>query len=180
MTARLRFGISEAQAATEDWGFNCGPAALCAVLGKTPSEIRPFLREFERKGYTNPTLMSSILHDLRVPFHRIFEQPGQVRRWGFQTPKYPNPLGLVRIQWDGPWCQPHVPTRACYRHTHWVGFRQEEGEQMAFDVNALSVGGWISWMEWREEIAPWLLTRCEPKATGQFWPTHCWEMRQVY
>ena len=32
----MRFGLEEAQAASDEWGFNCGPGALCAVLGKTP------------------------------------------------------------------------------------------------------------------------------------------------
>ncbi len=66
----VRFTRDEAQAAGEAWGFNCGPGALCAVLGKTPNELRPHLREFERKRYTNPSLMAAILHDLHVPFRR--------------------------------------------------------------------------------------------------------------
>lgn len=50
----LRFGVDEAQAASDEWGFNCGPAALCAVLGLTPAELRPHLGDFERKRYTKP------------------------------------------------------------------------------------------------------------------------------
>jgi len=52
---RAVFGVQEANAASEAWGFNCGPGALCAVLDLTPDELRPKLGDFEAKGYTNPT-----------------------------------------------------------------------------------------------------------------------------
>lgn len=42
--------------------------------------------------------------------------------------------------------------------------------------NAACVGGWISWKEWATQLVPWLLKECHPKATGGWWPTHCWEV----
>lgn len=47
-----------------------------------------------------------------------------------------------------------------------------------FDVNALCVGGWIPFPEWANELVPWLLEQAEPKATGEWWPTHCLEVHR--
>jgi hypothetical protein len=99
----VRFDIDDAQAAVDEWGFNCGPGALCAVLNKTPSELRPHLGDFEQKGYTNPSLMASILRNLNVRFTRHFEcrddaSPDNAKDFDF----YPR-FGLIRIQWAGPW-----------------------------------------------------------------------------
>jgi len=107
----VRFDQIDAQDAADDWRFNCGPAAVCAILHLTPAEIRPHLREFEEKGYTNPTLMFAILDGLGVRFERLRPPIG--------FPRY----GLARIQWEGPWTARGVPQRVRYRKTHWVGSR---------------------------------------------------------
>lgn len=174
----LRFTIEEAEAAAA-WRFNCGPAALCAVLGKTPREIRPHLLDFEAKGYTNPSLMAAILRGLGVPFQRRFERLGPVEGhvgWPFPS------LGLVRIQWAGPWTKPGVPMRARYRHTHWIGIRERSvGRHRhccreAFDINAMGVGGWMPYDEWAGRLVPWLIRKCVPNASGDWWPTHVWKI----
>jgi hypothetical protein len=85
--------------------------------------------------------------------------------------------GLVRIQWGGPWMAPGVPARAQYRHTHWVGaFIEDGGEVWIFDVNAMSVGGWLRLAEWSEQLVPWLLGEVEPKADGSWHRTHVVEV----
>lgn len=169
----VRFNLDDARAAGEQWGFNCGPAALCAVLGKTPDEIRPDLGEFESKGFMNPTLMANTLRGLHVPICRVFESARQPEP---STIKWPG-LGLVRIQWAGPWTEPNRPMVARYRHTHWIASRGSvnTGHEV-FDVNAMCAGGWMSFAEWSEELVPWLLKQVAPKATGEWWPTHCWEI----
>lgn len=181
----LRFGLNEAQEAADDWGFNCGPAALCAVLGMTPDEIRPHLGDFERKGHTNPSLMAAILKRLEVPFGRRYQCLGGLEA---VRPAYPN-FGLVRIQWSGPWTRSGVPVKARYRHTHWIAVRESTNYRTAlrgttprttprwvFDVNNIAWGGWIFWECWAKDLVPWLLERCEPKSDGRWWPTHCWEI----
>ena len=40
----------EADAMADEWGFNCGPAAICAVTGLSPEQLRPNLVDFESKG----------------------------------------------------------------------------------------------------------------------------------
>jgi hypothetical protein len=170
------FTVDEAQAAADAWGFNCGPGALCAILGKRPEEIRPHLIDFERKGYTNLSLMAAILRGLGVRFDRVFEHLGA--RPEPMDVLYPL-CGLVRVQWGGPWTAPGVPVRARYRHTHWIAIRQGPGDPYpgeVFDINAVCVGGWLDWDEWRLGLVPWLLEQCAPRADGTWWPTHCWEV----
>lgn len=163
---RLRFTRDDAQRAWETWRFNCGPASLCAVLDMTPDEIRPHLLDFERKGFTNPTLMASILHKLRVQFRQVYRADGPPE-------DYPEPpLGLMRVQWVGPWCQPGVPFAARYRQTHWVGVAGGE----VFDVNAMCAGGWLTFREWSKELVPWLIREAVPRGNGEWWPTHILEV----
>lgn len=158
----IRFTRDDAQAAADSWGFNCGPGALCAVSGMTPSEIRPHLGDFERKGYTNPKLMYEILR-------RLFSDNWTV------TPldNWPG-FGLVRIQWHGPWMSPSVPIRARYRQTHWIAYRLADNH--VFDVNAMCVGGWLPEREWSTQLVPWLLRQCVPRANGDWSRTHVIEL----
>lgn len=171
----MRYDADEAQAATNLWGFNCGPGALAAVLGVRPNEIRPVLREFEQKRYTNPRLMYAILRSLG-----LYWKP--IKPWGW--PRW----GLVRIQWAGPWTAEGRPPKARYRHTHWIATSNKQGKLASradrgscciFDINAIRVGGWIAYREWDEQLVPWLLRRVEPEANGKWWPTHLLELIHI-
>lgn len=178
----MRMTADMAEKANSEWGFNCGPGALCAVLDKTPDEIRPHLGDFEQKRYTNPTLMKSMLNNLGVPFrstHQSEAGDGMPVLW----PELPQ-FGLVRIQWAGPWTKPGVPIAARYRHTHWVAcwktIRRDapNGRHCEiFDINAMQYGGWLPYAEWKAELVPWLLTNSVARASGEWWPTHCWEVK---
>ncbi len=160
----VRFTDVDTRRAAETWGANCGPGAIAAILHLTLDELRPHLREFERKGYTNPSLMYAVLRDLGIPFSvRMFSHVGG----GGDCQVWPD-YGLARIQWDGPWTAAGVPMAARYRHTHWVAASGAE----IFDVNAMSVGGWITAGVWQADLVPWLLRHCEPKANGRWWITH--------
>ena len=80
-------------------------------------EIIKALRDFEEKRYTNPTLMKSILRSTGTRSRwRVLKGDCDFSDWPA--------LGLVRVQWDGPWCNDGVPIAARYRHTHWVGSRR--------------------------------------------------------
>ena len=163
----LHFTSADAHKASDDWGFNCGPAALCAVTGMTPSQIRPHLLDFESKRYTNPTLMYEILSVLRVTWKQTYR--GDVA--GPRPSAYPR-FGLVRIQWEGPWTKPGVPFAARYRQTHWIATRGDVSSREVFDINAMTIGGWITWRLWETELVPWLIRECVPKGNGCFYPTH--------
>jgi hypothetical protein len=165
----LRFSLEEAEKAW-DGKFNCGPAAICAALNLTPDELHPFMGEFDSKGYTNPALAFETLDRLRSTYRRVFrgDDPNAV------FPKLN--LGLVRVQWGGPWTKPGVPMRVRYRKTHWVAARNQSTE--VFDINALCVGGWLPFTEWAGQLVPWLIPKCEPKSDGTWWPTHAIELSE--
>lgn len=168
MTPSLRFTLEDAQSAGDEWRFNCGPSAVCAVLNLTPTEIRPKLASFERKGYTNPSLMLEILSNCCAPHTVVYrgDEPG--------TPIPSVSLGLVRVQWSGPWTKLGVPMRSRYRHTHWIAARNRTSQ--VFDINAMCVGGWLPYEEWYSQLVPWLLRGCCPNADGGWWPTHAIEI----
>lgn len=143
--------VEEAQQAADTWGANCGPGAVAAVLGKTLSDVRSVFEAhgFDLRRYTNPTMMYHVLYDLGVRNRDL--QHVTTNAW----PR----LGLVRIQWHGPWMDDGVPIRARYRHTHWVACKQHpEGSsnRMIFDINGACVG-WMPYNEWSEQLVPWLI-----------------------
>lgn len=127
----VRFTIDDANRAGDEWRFNCGPGAICAICNLTPSELRPHMGDFESKGYTNPTLMWQVLDNLGARWQQIYR--GDLPA---QTPKLK--YGLMRVQWAGPWTKPGVPMRARYRETHWVAARNDSSE--IFDINAMCAG----------------------------------------
>lgn len=170
----LCFTDERAEAEFEAWGFNCGPAAIAAMLGLTPEQVRPHMVGFDAKRYTNPTMMWGALISLGVKYsvtgahEALIPQP-----W----PKY----GLVRIQWAGPWTKPGVPLRARYRHTHWVGaMHSAQGDSIGvWDINAMTNGsGWCSAADWSTKLVPALLKVCEPNADGRWWITHSVEIER--
>lgn len=79
-------------------------------------------------------------------------------------------FGILRVLWDGPW-NGFVPRRL---HSHWIGSAGSGPSLRIFDINAISVGGWISFVEWQTHLRPWLLDLCEPEATGG------WEIAEAY
>ena len=169
-----RYTYDDANKASEMWGFNCGPSALCAVTHKTPDELRPHLLDFEEKGYTNPTLMLKILDGLGVDYEVKFKEAGdrnQIKAEVISLIEY----GLLRIQWSGPWINQHPIAR--YHHTHWVAVRKNNFVEI-FDGNAMLDGGWLESNVWLFQLVPWLLNECEPKADGECWITHAIEIRE--
>lgn len=165
---RARITLETAQRAHDEWGCNCGPGAIAAVCGLTLDEVRPHMRDFERKRYTNPTLMWSALRSLGVRFS--FRSGDLGRQW----PRY----GLARIQWEGPWTRPGVPVRAAYGRTHWIGVDARSANDVGiFDINAMGNGsGWCALEEWADVIVPWILRECVPRADGGWHITHAVEI----
>jgi hypothetical protein len=164
----LRFTIADAERANDEWGCNCGPAALAAITDYTLDEIRPLMGDFERKHYTNPTLMFESLKRTGANWWKIDGVPT---------------YGLLRVQWEGPWTEPGVPIRVRYRHTHWIAIQQHErmGIQYPgkispgagiFDINAMNSGGWIAFRDWSATLVPWIIKECVPRGNGKWHITH--------
>jgi hypothetical protein len=170
-----RFTLDDAERAGDEWGANCGPAALAMVAGLSLDEVRPHMGDFEQKGYVNPTLMFDSLRRIGVRW-----QCGAVQRSSENQGMLAFPdFGLARVQWEGPWTAPGVPIRVRYRHTHWVGAMRVEGKEVnIFDINCMCVGGWVPLSEWSSSVAPWILKQCEPKASGRWHLTHVIEVTQ--
>jgi hypothetical protein len=165
----LRFTAEEADRAVKEWGFNCGPGALCAVLGLTPEELRPLMGDFESKGYTNPTLMKEVLRRAGAAQFMVY----RADKPGVDLPLMSH--GVVRVQWNGPWTRPGVPMSARYRQTHWIAVRANKTGKQVFDINALGDGRWRGWIPydvWAYSLVPWLIGACVPKGDGGWWPTH--------
>lgn len=165
----IKFAEYDSIRAFKEWLFSCGPAAICGVLGLTPDQVRPHMGDFESKGYTNPTLMYAALRSLGVSWRATVDAAGE-RRIAFPS------FGLARIQWSGPWTKPGVPMAARYRKTHWVGSWKGDAGQCVFDVNAVCIGGWISFSQWSNKLVPWLIRECVSGGDGFWWVTHALEV----
>ncbi len=162
----IAFTHEDANRAYDEWGCNCGPGALAAIMNMTLDEVRPHIPGFDQKRYTNPTMMNEALRSIGRPWWKI-ESP----------PTY----GLCRVQWEGPWTEPGVPMRARYRHTHWIAIQNPRHASMLnqihreagiFDINAMNVGGWIAYSDWATILVPWLLKEVAPRASGRWHITH--------
>lgn len=163
--ASVRFTADDAERAWMVWAANCGPGSIAAALDMTLDEIRPHLGDFERKRYTNPTLMWAILNSIGCRW-RLVKPPD-----GWPT------FGLVRVQWEGPWSATGVPPHVAYRHTHWVAANARDRANIGvFDINCMESGGWIGADDWAAEVVPWILKETVPRASGGWHFTHVVEI----
>lgn len=160
----LKYDCNDLRKARDAWGANCGPGAIAAMAGCTLEDVRPLLMpKFARLKGTTEMMMREALIGLGVAYDE----------GGSTFPDY----GIVRVQWDGPWIGAEDPYER-YRHSHWVGCHQSPKGLQIFDFNALSVGGWLPFEEWRDQLVPWLLMVCEgPAATGKWWIIDCFHLR---
>jgi hypothetical protein len=146
------FSPPDVEQASDEWGANCGPAALAAITGRTLAQVRPVVEasDFEQRGYMNPTHVKTALSALGL---RFTVHGSWVRR------------GLLFVQWGGPWLKPGVPIGAAYRNTHWIAV---DGAWV-YDVNASHTahGGWIMRSAWDRPdvgLAAWIMQhtpRCD-------------------
>lgn len=174
MIMRPKFSLEDANRAYDAWGANCGPTALAAIMGMTLDEVRPHLKDFEAKHYTNPSMMFGALWSIG-------------RGWRKLNPVTWPWYGLARIQWEGPWTEPGVPMRVRYRETHWIGVAIDNRVVPAsetsigiFDVNAMGNGsGWTTLQAWKDILVPHIIKECVPRANGKWHITHAIEVERM-
>jgi hypothetical protein len=164
------FTEDEARKAYEEWGANCGPNALAAMLDLKLDDVRSHIPQFDERRYTSPTMMKAALASLGVTFRdapvtwRVGKTSGNA---GDDFPTY----GLARIQWHGPWMNEGVPIAARYRQTHWVGSMLQRDALYIFDYN----GGWLTFDSWVTEVVPSLIAGIK-RADGCWSVTHRWQL----
>jgi hypothetical protein len=168
----LRFTLEDANRAYDEWGCNCGPSAVAAIMGMSLDDVRPHMGDFEQKHYTNPTLMWEVLRSIGRRWRIDHARRIPEKVW----PKH----GLARVQWEGPWTAPGVPMRARYRHTHWVAAQMGKApdDWGVFDINAMNSGGWVSLADWTRVIAPWIIRELVPRGSGGWHLTHVVEIEK--
>jgi hypothetical protein len=164
------FTLADVDHAHKEWGVNCGPCALAAIISMTLEEVRQHMGDFERKHYTNPSLMIAALRSTRAVYKiaKLGDRAAGAVCTFLGFPRY----GLARVQWEGPWTKPGVPMRARYRYTHWVGAASDGPDIGIFDINCMNNGtGWCSLDDWRDVVVPYILQQY-PRASGQWHITH--------
>lgn len=165
-----RFTIEDAHRANDEWGANCGPGALAAILGLTLDQVRPHIPGFEAKRYTNTKMMVAALKSLGARFTTQVHSPST-----WLWPRY----GLARVQWDGPWMKPNVPERARAGKTHWIGACMRGRNDVGiFDINCINNGsGWVSFADWNGILVP-VLTKAIKRASGDWHVTNAIEVER--
>ena len=155
---KLYFGEQDVIRANKQWGCNCGPAALAAALGLTLEQVRPFMGPFELRGYTNVINMRQSIAEAGGSIVRTYEG------WP------PIGVGIVRIQWGGPWIINGKPARWAARQSHWVAtWRNPQSWLYVFDVNA----GLQPIDVWEDSVVPAIVQSIK-RADGKWTISHSW------
>lgn len=146
----------DAHEAHRQWGANCGPCAIAALLGKSLAEVRPHLDGFSRRRYMNPTHVRAALESLgqRVTRTRKGAYPA---REGCCWPQ----RGLAFIQFSGEWDR--APVAVQYKHTHWIATVRIDNHRQVYDVSA---EGWLSFSGWLDGVLPYL---CNDHRATDWW-----------
>lgn len=121
-----------------DEGAACGHGALAAAFEIYVADAMAFLKP----GWVNVPMMKAAITSFG-------------RRWERVDLLSPEDVGLILIQFTGPWTEPGRPPQAACRYRHWVGARNG----LIWDAN---------WPEWQtnalwQKRAPQLLPE---KGTG--------------
>jgi uncharacterized protein (DUF433 family) len=149
----LRFAVKDQQAAYDELGANCGPGAIAGICGYTPRTVLAHMPEFRHRKHTTEWMLESALDSLAISWRPCLADDVA--------------YGLARVIWGGPWSaslDPYEPLR----HSHWVGLCRENEETSIFDINAISVGGWLSIEKWKDHLVSWILNTEEPGSNGSW------------
>lgn len=167
---KLAFTPDELSAASEEWGCNCGPAALAAALGASLRRVRQAVESagFDAKGYMNPTMMCQAANDLDCVLVRDSTRRGNDRC----VLRYRK--AIVRVQWTGPWTQPGASAKWAYSKSHWIAtFDVNSCDFAVYDINS----GVVTLEDWKDDVAPKIAAEI-PRADGGWFFTHVYSIME--
>lgn len=150
--------------ALDEWGANCGPAALAAALGRSKiADVREAVSEGGKfRGYMSITNMKAAIPRAGGRITASWSKP---RNAALATTGG-EPI-IVCIQWGGRWI--NVPRVAAqfrhfivYRH----GFVGTTGPWV-FDINAPN--GWMPADQWKANIVPMFLRETAKEGGDNTW-----------
>ncbi len=168
---KYTFNEQQARAAFEEWGCNCGPAALAFALQTDLETVRHAIPHFAERRYTSPSMMAAALDFLGHKIGRLSCSP-RTPRESWIPLMFAGPMSLVRIQFTGPWIVDGKWQRWAARKTHWIAAWTEREVALVFDVNS----GIEGFPRWEDETLPRLIAAC-PRAAGGWYPTNIWRLR---
>jgi hypothetical protein len=146
MTAGLLRALVDVDQEADEWGANCGPAALAAALDlERVGDLREAFEPFH--GYTNIPKMRDAIRRARA---RIVRQWSDVGEFGVLSPAEGSRLVLM-LQWSGPWNS--VP-RAAATYRHCVALVRLPSGTWVGDVN--TPGTWSLAAVWLADVPPLL------------------------
>lgn len=144
--ATYPFTQDQAQEAYDQWGCNCGPAALAFALQSSLDHAHALIPGFDDKKYTSPSMMS---HAVTMAKRAFDSMPTSVPEGNDLSPMFSTRFSLVRIQWTGPWTAPGANPKWAYRQTHWIATWEDFTLPMVFkpidDPLPLLKGGGLDW-----------------------------------
>jgi hypothetical protein len=131
------------ETAYQEWGANCGPSALAAIVGSPLFAVRSYFPDFAKRRYVNPTHMQAAI--------------GRTGRRGILTPRLDAGRGRAAPRHGVAFLQfsskkiDAMPIGVQYRYTHWVAVEGERRCRMVYDCNH---DGWMPWGDWWAEYMP--------------------------
>ena len=168
-----RFSLADADRAYDEWGANCGPGALAAIMKMTLDEVRPYLVGFDAKHYTNPTMMMgrSRAFALAGTPTRNYSPPVERHGTGHAT-------GCVASNGKGHGRSPACRCAPIPLHALEGSYAANNENVGVFDVNCMNNGsGWCSLKNWSDVIAPHLIAQYK-RASGGWHLTHAIEIEE--
>jgi hypothetical protein len=141
VSADLIPGPADFEAASAEWGANCGPASLAAALGVQLADVRAAVSEKGKfRGYMTITHMKQAIHDMGERVVRIHATQTRPYEFCLQHRVNRPHVRIVCVAWYGPWS---VNPRAAAAHRHWIAAQGG----MVYDVNS---NDWMPAVLWED------------------------------
>jgi hypothetical protein len=116
VSADLIPGPADFEAASAEWGANCGPASLAAALGVQLADVRAAVSEKGKfRGYMTITHMRQALDVLGIRLRRVEAPPRDEFCLRYRHNR--EHVRIVCVAWTGPWS---ANPKAAAAHRHFI------------------------------------------------------------